>query len=73
MAAALGPAGARLQPHHSTSTPSSLSLLEAAADVATSLEDAVEAVIQASPRAKRRQVNLDAADLRVALEDDLAR
>ncbi|KAK3910359.1 putative tRNA methyltransferase 9B [Frankliniella fusca] len=73
--AALGPAAAaaRLQPHHSTSTPASLSLLEAAADVATTLEDAVEAVIQASPRARRRQVNLDSADLRVALEDDLAR
>ncbi|KAE8752598.1 hypothetical protein FOCC_FOCC000720 [Frankliniella occidentalis] len=30
-------------------------------------------VCDASPRAKRRQVNLDSADLRVALENDLAR
>lgn len=67
-------AAARLQPQHSTSTPASLSLLEAAADVASSLEDAVEAVIQASPRASRRKRgNLDAADLRVALEDEIAR
>ncbi|XP_052123602.1 uncharacterized protein LOC127749462 [Frankliniella occidentalis] len=29
--------------------------------------------MSASPRAKRRQVNLDSADLRVALENDLAR
>ncbi|KAE8752595.1 hypothetical protein FOCC_FOCC000717, partial [Frankliniella occidentalis] len=72
-AATLGPAGARLQSNLSMSTPGSLSLLEAAADVANTLEDAVEAVIQASPRAKRRQVNLDSADLRVALENDLAR
>ncbi|XP_049766380.1 proteoglycan 4 [Schistocerca cancellata] len=35
-------------------SPSSLSLLEAAADVASSLEDAVDAVIQSSPRARRR-------------------
>lgn len=63
----------RLETQHSTSTPASLSLLEAAADVANSLEDAVEAVIQASPRARRKQVTLDAADLRVALEDDVAR
>lgn len=37
-------------------SPSSLSLLEAAADVASSLEDAVDAVIQSSPRARRRKL-----------------
>jgi hypothetical protein len=36
----------------------SLSLLEAAADVASSLEDAVDAVIQSSPRARRRKLQL---------------
>lgn len=39
-------------------SPSSLSLLEAAADVASSLEDAVDAVIQSSPRARRRKLQL---------------
>ncbi|XP_049792555.1 uncharacterized protein LOC126199671 [Schistocerca nitens] len=38
-------------------SPSSLSLLEAAADVASSLEDAVDAVIQSSPRARRRKLH----------------
>ncbi|XP_047004831.1 serine/arginine repetitive matrix protein 2 [Schistocerca americana] len=38
-------------------SPSSLSLLEAAADVASSLEDAVDAVIQSSPRARRRKLD----------------
>lgn len=39
-------------------SPSSQSLLEAAADVASSLEDAVDAVIQSSPRARRRKLEL---------------
>ncbi|PNF27050.1 hypothetical protein B7P43_G10412 [Cryptotermes secundus] len=39
-------------------SPPSLSLLEAAADVASSLEDAVDAVIQSSPRARRRKLQL---------------
>ncbi|XP_067000150.2 uncharacterized protein [Anabrus simplex] len=39
-------------------SPSSLSLLEAAADVASTLEDAVDAVIQSSPRARRRKLQL---------------
>lgn len=39
-------------------SPSSQSLLEAAADVASSLEDAVDAVIQSSPRARRRKLQL---------------
>ncbi|GLG93364.1 Uncharacterized protein GBIM_00791 [Gryllus bimaculatus] len=44
-------------------SPSSHSLLEAAADVASSLEDAVDAVIQSSPRARRRKLQLmEAAD-----------
>lgn len=37
-------------------SPTSMSLLEAAADVANSLDEAVDAVIQSSPRAKRRQL-----------------
>lgn len=43
-------------------SPSSLSLLEAAADVASSLEDAVDAVIQSSPRARRRKLQLSDND-----------
>lgn len=36
-------------------SPTSMSLLEAAANVASSLDEAVETVIQSSPRAKRKQ------------------
>lgn len=36
-------------------SPTSMSLLEAAANVASSLDEAVDAVIQSSPRAKRKQ------------------
>jgi len=50
-------------------SPSSLSLLEAAADVASSLEDAVDAVIQSSPRARRRKLELLDKDPMSMLQD----
>lgn len=43
------------EPEQLKLSPNSMSLLEAAANVATSLDEAVDKVIQSSPRAKRKQ------------------
>ncbi|KAF6217209.1 hypothetical protein GE061_001563 [Apolygus lucorum] len=56
----------KVETNHSRLSP----LLEAAADVATSLEETVDVVIQSSPKVKRKQYPLK-SNPRIVLEDDL--
>ncbi|KAG8292173.1 hypothetical protein J6590_045844 [Homalodisca vitripennis] len=63
---------AQIETIHSPRVSPSQSLLEAAADVASSLEETVDAVIQSSPRAKRKQLKLfENTDPLIVLQDDL--
>lgn len=57
---------------NSRSVSPSKSLIEAAADVASSLEGAVDAVIQSSPRAKRRQLEFEPTDHKWVMEEDFS-
>ena len=74
-APAAEPSTTRITTSRSPKVSPSHSLLEAAADVASTLEETVDAVIQSSPRAKRKQLKLyDGSDpLTVLLQDDLKR
>lgn len=63
---------AQIETVHSPRVSPSHSLLEAAADVASSLEETVDAVIQSSPRSRRKQLQLfENTDPLVVLQDDL--
>lgn len=57
------------EPDLSKLSPTSMSLLEAAANVASSLDEAVETVIQSSPRARRKQLEpLEAKEVLEVME-----
>lgn len=63
---------AQVETIHSPRVSPSQSLLEAAADVASSLEETVDVVIQSSPRSKRKQLKLfENTDTLFVLQDDL--